>query len=157
MSLLFSSNYRPRTVTSIGTLRLLYGVLAIGFGLVMAYSPSEYLDFMGESESDYVSAEELAFVAAFVGIIIGIQGAAGVIIATATLLGKKWAWIANVVFASLLMILLASDVAVGYYQSAFGIFFNGFILAYMFSKPVKAYFGKLSPPSAPVTANTAAA
>jgi hypothetical protein len=157
MSLLFSSKERPRTVTSIGTLRLLYGVLAIGFGLVMAYSPSEYLEFMGESESDYVSAEELAFVAAFVGIIIGIQGAAGVIIAVATLIGKKWAWMANVVFASLLIVLAASDIALGYYSSAFGIFFNGFILAYMFSKPVKAYFGKLSPPSAPVTANAAAA
>jgi hypothetical protein len=157
MSLLFSSNERPRTVSSIGTLRLLYGVLAIGFGVVMAYSPSEYLDFMGESESDYVSAEELALVAAFVGIFVSIQGAAGVIIAIATLLGKKWAWMANVVFASLLIVLAASDIAIGYYNSAFGMFFNGFILAYMFSRPVKAYFGKLSPPSAPVTANAAAA
>ncbi|MGI0037727.1 MAG: hypothetical protein ACRD99_05160, partial [Nitrososphaera sp.] len=141
MSLPFSSTGRPRIVTSIGTLRLLYGVLAIGFGMVLAYSPSAYLNFMGESESDYVSVEELAFVASFAGILIGIQGITGVVIAVATLLGKKWAWIANVVFASLLIILLASDVAFGYYDSAFGIFFNGFILAYMFSKPVKAYFG----------------
>ena len=157
MSLPVSSTYRPRTVTSIGTLRLLYGILAMGFSLVVAYSPSVYLDFMGESESDYLSAEELAFAAGITGILIGIQGVVGIIIGVATLLGKKWAWIANVVFASVLIVLLASEVAFGYYNSAFGIFFNGFILAYMFSKPVKAYFGKLSPPSTPVAASTAAA
>lgn len=157
MSLPFSSTERPRIVTSIGTLRLLYGVLAIVVGLVMANSPTAYLNIMGESESDYVSAEELAFVATFVGIFVGTQGVAGVIIGIATLLGKRRAWIANVVFASLLIVIAASDIAFGYHASTFGILFNGFILAYMFSRPVKSYFGKLSHPSTPVAANTAAA
>jgi hypothetical protein len=157
MSLSFSATERPRIVTSIGTLRLLYGILAIAFGLVIAYSPTAYLNFTGESESDYVSEEELGFVATFTGILIGSLGVAGVIIAIATLLGKRRAWIANVIFASLLIVIAASDIALGYYSSALGILFNGFILAYMFSKPVKSYFGKLNPSSTPVAANTAAA
>lgn len=157
MSLAVSSVNRRRIVRSIGTLRLLYGILAIGYGLVLAYSPTAYLTFMEESESDYVSAEELAFSAAFTGVFVGIQGVVGVVIAIATLMGKKRAWIANVVFASIMIVLLASDVAVGYFTSVYGIFFNGFLLAYMFSKPVKAYFGKLGPISTPVTATTAAA
>jgi hypothetical protein len=112
---------------------------------------------MGETEADYVSMDELAYYASFTGIFVGIQGVVGVIVGIAILLGKKWAWLANVVFASLLIVLLATDVAAGYLQSAFGIFFNVFILAYMFSKPVKAYFGRLGPPSTPVTASTAVA
>jgi hypothetical protein len=52
MSLPVSSNYRPRIVMSIGTLRLLYGILAAGFGLVLVHSPAAYLELMGESESD---------------------------------------------------------------------------------------------------------
>jgi hypothetical protein len=99
----------------------------------------------------------LGFYASFTGVFVGIQGVVGILIAMALLLGKKWAWIANVVFASILIVLLASDVAVGYFNSAYGIFFNGFILAYMFSRPVRAYFGRLGPSSTPVTANTAAA
>jgi len=157
MSLSFSSTNSPRIVTSIGTLRLLYGILAIGIGLAMATSTSVYLNFMEESESDYTSTEELAFVATFVGIFVGIQGAVSVIVGLATLSGKKWAWIANVSLASVLIALAASDIAIGYYNSAFGIFFNGFILAYMFSKPVKAYYGRTSPDSTPVTPSAAAA
>jgi hypothetical protein len=136
---------------------VLYGILAIGFGLAMATSTSVYLDFMEESESDYASAEELAFVATFVGVVVGSQGVASVIVGFATLSGKKRAWMANVVLASVLIILAASDVAFGYYNSALGIFFNGFILAYMFSRPVKAHFGRTGPVSTPVTPSTAAA
>ena len=157
MSLAVSSINRPRVVTRIGTLRLMYGFLAIAAGLAMAYSTSTYLRIMGDSESDYASMEELVFSAQFTGIFFAIQGLIGIVIGIATLLGKKKAWIANVVFASILIFLLATDMAVGYYRSAFGIFFNGIILAYMFSKPVKAYFGRLSPVSTPVTASTAAA
>lgn len=157
MSLAVSSNNRPRTVTRIGALRLMYGFLAIAYGFFLAYSPTTYLSFMDELESDYASAEELAFSAAFTGVFVGIQGVIGVVIAIATLLGKKRAWIANVVFAAILIVLGALDVALGLFASAYGIFFNGFILAYMFSKPVKAYFGKLGPVSTPVTATMAAA
>lgn len=155
MSLPHSSTERPRIVTRIGILRLMYGILAIAYGLAMATSTSVYLDFMEESESDYASAEELTYVATFVGIFITIPGIASILVGIAALLRTRWAWTANVVLASILIVLATSDVALGSYNSALGIFFNGFILAYMFSRPVKAYLK--SPPSAFVTPGTAAA
>lgn len=151
------SNFRPRLVTSIGTLRLLGGIFALGLGLFLASSPAGYLNFMEESLSDYASAEEVAFHAAFTGIFFAVQGIIGIIIAFATLRGKKWAWTANVIFASILIFLLATDVASGYAKSAMGILFNAFILAYMFAKPVKAYFGRIGLPPTPMSPSTAAA
>jgi hypothetical protein len=144
-------------VTSIGTLRLLGGIFALGLGLFLISSPEGYLNFMEESLSDYASAEEVAFYAAFTGIFVAIQGIIGIVIAFATLRGKKWAWTANVIFASMMILLLATDVASGYAKSAMGILFNAFILAYMFARPVKAYFGRIDPLPAPVIPTTAVA
>jgi hypothetical protein len=38
-----------------------------------------------------------------------------------------------------------------------GILFNAFILAYMFARPVKAYFGRIDMPPTLMSPNTAAA
>jgi len=157
MSFVVSSKNRPRIVTSIGRLRLIYGILAMGFGLLLVFSPTAYLDFMGESLSDYSSMEEVAFYAGFIGIFVATQGVVGVVIALATLYGKKWAWTGNVIFSSILILLAVSDVALGYTTSIIGIFFNGFILVYMFARPVKAYFGRMGPAPNPIAASTAAA
>ena len=48
MSIPLSSNCRPRIVTSIGRLRLLAGILGIGFGLYLVSSTTWYLKYMGE-------------------------------------------------------------------------------------------------------------
>ena len=144
-------------MTSIGTLRLLGGIFALGLGLFLASSPAGYLNFMEESLSDYASAEEVAFHAGFMGTFVAIQGIIGIVIAFATLRGKKWAWTANVIFASILIFLFMTDVASGYAKSAMGILFNAFILVYMFAKPVKAYFGRIGMPPTSMSRNTAAA
>ena len=157
MSIPLSSSNRPRIVTSIGRLRLMAGILGVGFGLYLVSSTTGYLKYMGESESDYSSLEELEFVSDFDGIFIATLGAIGIVIAFAILRGKKRAWTANVAYSSIMIVLFAADVALGSPRSAVGVFFNGFILAYMFAGPVKAYFGRVSIPPAPVTASTAAA
>jgi hypothetical protein len=157
MSFPIASNFRPRLVTSIGTLRLLGGIFALGVGLFLMSSPEGYLNFMEETLSDYTSAEEVEFSAAFTGVLFAVQGIIGIVIAFATLRGKKWAWTANVIFASTLIFLLALDVASGYAKSAMGILFNAFILAYMFARPVKAYFGRIDMPPTLMSPNTAAA
>lgn len=157
MSVLFSSSNRPRIVTAIGRLRVLAGILGMGFGLYLVSSTTGYLEYMEESESDYASQEELDFVSDFVGIYIASTGVIGIVIAFAMLLGKRRAWAANVVYSSILILLAIADVASGFRGSVMAIIFNGFILAYMFAGPVKAYFGRVSIPPAPVTASTAAA
>jgi len=157
MSFPVSSNYRPRIVTSIGRLRLLTGILGIGFGLFLVSSTTGYLRYTGESVSDYASQEELDFVSDFAGIFIATLGVIGVVIAFAILRGKRRAWTANVAYSSILIVLFAADVALGSPQGIVGVLFNGFILAYMFVEPVKVYFGRVSPPPVPVTASTAAA
>ncbi len=157
MSIQLSSNYRPRIVTTIGRLRLLAGILATGFGLFLVASTTGYLEYMGESESDYASQEELDFVSDFVGIFIASTGIIGLVIAFAMLLGKRRAWTGNVVYSSIMIVLFAADVALGSPRSVVGVLFNGFILAYMFAGPVKVYFGRVSISPAPVTASTAAA
>ncbi|MGI0015555.1 MAG: hypothetical protein ACREBU_19235 [Nitrososphaera sp.] len=157
MSIPLSSNYRPRIVTTIGRLRLLAGILGIGFGLYLVSSPTGYLRYMGESESEYVSQEELDYYSDFVGIFIATLGVIGVVIAFGILYGKRRAWTANVAYSSILIVLSAADVVFGYPRSVMAIIFNGFILGYMFAGPVKAYFGRVSLPPAPVTASTAAA
>ena len=149
MTSTFSERSRPRVVTAIGKLRILAGVLVTGFGLYIATSASGYLEYMGESLADYASQEELDFFSSFIGGILVIQGVAGIVIAIGILGGKRWAWTANVVFSSILILLAASDIAFGELRSIVGLIFNAFILLYMFTKPVKLYFGRISLPFIP--------
>lgn len=136
-------------VTAIGKLRILAGILVTGFGFFIATSTSGYLEYMDESLSDYGSEEELIFYSSFIGSILVIQGVVGAVIGLGILGGKRWAWTANVVFTSILILLFASDIAFGELQSIVGLIFNAFILPYMFTKPVKLYLGRISLPFTP--------
>lgn len=138
-------------VTAIGRLRLFAGILVTAVGVFIAISTSAYLEVMDESLSDYGSQEELAFTAGFVGAIFVIQGVIGIIIALGILGGKKWAWSANVVYSAILIVLFASDIALGETRELVGLIFNAFLLAYMFTGPVKFHFGRVSPAPQPTS------
>ena len=156
MTSLLIERDRPRVVTAVGRLRMLAGILVMGFGLFMAISTERYLEFMGETLADYASLDELLFYSSFIGGIFIVQGIAGIIVALGIFAGKKWAWTANVVLSSILILLGAMDIALGELRSAIGVIFNAFILGYMFTRPVKLYFGKASlptnPPASPASA-----
>lgn len=147
---------RPRVVTAIGRLRILAGILTLGWGIAMVTSPAAYLNFMEESASDYSSEEELGFYSDFIGITGVVEGIIGIVIAIAILAGKKGAWMANVVFSGILVSSFALDVALGGSSGIIGVLLNGFIFAYMFTKPVRAYFGRIAPSVTPFTASAAA-
>jgi hypothetical protein len=154
-----SERTRPKVVSALGKLRLLAGILVTGVGLFLASSTSGYLKFMGESPSDYASQEELAYVAGFIGVIFMVEGIIGIIIGLGILGGKIWAWSANVIFSSLLVALTALDITLGEAREIVGLIFNTFILAYMFTSPVKLYFRRIghasqtaAPPSSPAIA-----
>jgi len=138
-----SERDRPRVVTAIGRLRLLVGILVTGLGLFMATSTTAYLELMDESLSDYGSQVELAYYSSFTGAIFVIQGVVGIIIAIGILGGKKWAWMANVVFSTVLVVIFISDIALGEVREIIGLIFNAFLLGCMFTTPVKLYFGRI--------------
>ena len=141
------SKSKPDRVTTIAGLRILAGVLAIGLGYYISTSTTAYLKFSGESLSDYESMQELQAASTFVACIVIIQGGAGIIIGLGMHGGKRWAWTANVVLSIIIILLTISDIASGLSRSAIGLIFNASILAYSFTRPVRAYFRKKMSPS----------
>src|SRR3989442_6760588 len=140
----------PRSIPAIGTVRLLGGIIAVGLGVFFVLSPVGYLNYMGESMTDYGSMVELVSVAALVGAVFMILGTAGIIVAFGTFTKKSWAWTLNMILTPIVLLLIILGIVGAPGQidriTLGSLVLNLFILYYRLTQNVRLHFGKIRVP-----------
>ncbi len=139
---------RPRGVTVIGVIEILGGMLAIALGAATVTSPYLLSRYAGLSAEEMADSQLVAITSAtFLAIMIGL-GIASLVMGFAVLKGKKWAWTSLLATSSVSIAISIISAALGDTRGVGTVIINGIIVAYLLTKQVRTYFGRV-PPTTP--------
>ncbi|MEM2760690.1 MAG: hypothetical protein QXU32_12305 [Nitrososphaerales archaeon] len=137
---------RPLGVTVLAILYFINAAIAFTGIAVFAYLASE-MDFLepyplpGEAFAQpMVTTSFVSAIMVAVGIVLGVIGAINLLIGFGLLQGRKWARNLAIAFAIINIIFYSLSIPATFGASLAMVFFNGFILWYLYRAHVIAYF-----------------
>jgi|ADurb_Cas_03_Slu_FD_contig_31_2442965_length_1051_multi_12_in_0_out_0_2 hypothetical protein len=119
---------RPLGVTILAILSALGGIMAILGGMAI----------MGVS----ALASEIGALGAAIGGITLIMGLIQLVIAWGLWTGKGWAWLLGLIFGVLGILMALASMVGGNFSSLVSLAINAIIVYYLYTPPVKAFFGR---------------
>ena len=118
----------PLGVTILAILSALGGIMAILGGMAI----------MGVS----ALASEIGALGAAIGGITLIMGLIQLVIAWGLWTGKGWAWLLGLIFGVLGILMALASMVGGNFSSLVSLAINAIIVYYLYTPPVKAFFGR---------------
>ena len=137
---------------------LLGGIIMVIMGVTLAVLPERLEEYTDMTEEEI---EDPIFVTIMGGVLMAIfvpLGLGQLMVGYAALIGKKWAWLALIILCLISVTVGVASIRFGVSTSLAGIIVSSFIIAYLFTRPAKEYFGRISPEPAvsPSTADSGA-
>jgi hypothetical protein len=142
---------RPMSVTIIGILTIIGGVIALVSGITLSAlaaiipglaSMNDQSNGIGSQIPSSIPVEYLGIALLSVGSLFIIIGIVSLIVAYGLFKAKKWAWTINVALSIIIIAMGVVSIVTGNIGSIASIAISGVILYYLYRPHVKAYFGK---------------
>lgn len=122
--------------------------MLIGLAGVAASLPPFFASYFGEELAISDSIVYLILTGVMLAVFVPL-GIGFLIIGFATLKGKRWAWMANMILSIISIPLSIGSGVSGDPAFVAGLIIDGIVIAFLLTKPVKVFLGRIQPTSPP--------